>query len=255
MWERELGVKVAVETMEFRDYLSALVVDPPQVFTINWIADYPSPYALYSLLLLPDATSNYGRWNDPEFVRLLEAASAAESEADQAVAYRAVDDSGRQRGAGHPVGLRRGVVAGASRPARPGQPDHGTARPGEGLMGPVARRAVPLFAWALVAAMLWPGTAAAFSGFGTTSADATYGAEMRFTVQLPGGPPDKLELLLRFTGSDSTFVAPVSRDGEQCRVRLGRQRPAAHAQHGSRVPVASNPGPDGNAQPGKEPAL
>ena len=48
-----------------RDYLPALVVDPPQVFTINWIADYPSPYALYSLLLLPDATSNYGHWNDP----------------------------------------------------------------------------------------------------------------------------------------------------------------------------------------------
>ena len=92
VWERELGVQVAVETMEFRDYLQALVADPPQVFTINWIADYPSPYALYSLLLLPDATSNYGRWNDPEFVRLLEAASAAETEADQAVAYRAVDD-------------------------------------------------------------------------------------------------------------------------------------------------------------------
>lgn len=76
-------------------------------------------------------------------------------------------------------------------------------------MGPVARRALPLFAWALVAALLWPGTAAAFSGFGTTSADATYGAEMRFAVQLPGGAPDKLELLLRFTGADSTFVAPV----------------------------------------------
>ncbi len=92
VWERDLGVAVAVETMEFRDYLQALVADPPQVFTINWIADYPSPYALYSLLLLPDATSNYGHWNDPEFVRLLEAASAAETEAAQAVAYRAVDD-------------------------------------------------------------------------------------------------------------------------------------------------------------------
>jgi oligopeptide transport system substrate-binding protein len=91
VWEKELGVKVAIETMQFRDLLTALVVDPPQVFTINWIADYPSPYALYSLLLLPDATSNYGHWNDPEFVRLLEAASAAVSDADQAVAYRAVD--------------------------------------------------------------------------------------------------------------------------------------------------------------------
>jgi len=60
-------------------------------FTINWIADYPSPYALYSLLLLPEATSNYGHWDDAEFVRLLEAASGAETEADQAAAYRAVD--------------------------------------------------------------------------------------------------------------------------------------------------------------------
>jgi len=92
IWEEELGVQIAVETMEFSDYLKALVVDPSQVFTINWIADYPSPYALYSLLLLPDATSNYGHWDDAEFVRLLEAASGAESEADQAIAYRAVDD-------------------------------------------------------------------------------------------------------------------------------------------------------------------
>lgn len=91
VWQRDLGVRITVEEMEFRDYLRALVVDPPQVFTINWIADYPSPYALYSLLLLPDATSNYGHWNDPEFVRLLEAASSAGSPADQAAAYRAVD--------------------------------------------------------------------------------------------------------------------------------------------------------------------
>ncbi|MGZ6256467.1 MAG: ABC transporter substrate-binding protein, partial [Candidatus Limnocylindria bacterium] len=91
VWKQVLGVQIDVETMDFRDYLGALVTNPPQVFTIDWIADYPSPYALYSLLLLPDATSNYGHWEDPEFVRLLEAASAATSEADQAVAYRAVD--------------------------------------------------------------------------------------------------------------------------------------------------------------------
>ncbi|MDQ2854434.1 MAG: peptide ABC transporter substrate-binding protein [Chloroflexota bacterium] len=91
VWEKELGAKIAVESMEFSDYTRSLVVRPPQVFTINWIADYPSPYALYSLLLLPDATSNYGHWNDPEFVGLLEAASSATGEADQGVAYRAVD--------------------------------------------------------------------------------------------------------------------------------------------------------------------
>jgi hypothetical protein len=55
-----------------------------------------------------------------------------------------------------------------------------------------------------------PAPAAAFSGFGAITADATYGKQMRFTVKLPGGAPDQLELLLRFTGSDSTVVAPVA---------------------------------------------
>ena len=90
-WEDELGVQITVEGMEFGDYLRALETEPPHIFTINWIADYPSPYALYSLLLLPDAASNYGDWTDSEFVRLLEAASAAETDAAQATAYREVD--------------------------------------------------------------------------------------------------------------------------------------------------------------------
>jgi oligopeptide transport system substrate-binding protein len=91
IWREELGVEIAVEGMDFGDYLAALETRPPQIFTINWIVDYPSPYALYSLLLLPDAASNYGRWDDAEFVELLEAASAAETEAEQERAYRAVD--------------------------------------------------------------------------------------------------------------------------------------------------------------------
>jgi ABC-type transport system substrate-binding protein len=91
IWREELGVRIAVETMDFADYYARLAEDPPQVFTVSWIVDYPSPYALYSLLLLPEAASNYGRWNDPEFTQLLEAASAAEGDAEQATAYRAVE--------------------------------------------------------------------------------------------------------------------------------------------------------------------
>jgi hypothetical protein len=77
-------------------------------------------------------------------------------------------------------------------------------------MAAVARRGLPLLSLALAAAVAWPSPAVAFSGFGSMSADATYGSQMRFTLQLPGGPPDKLELLLRFAGSDSTLVAPVN---------------------------------------------
>jgi ABC-type transport system substrate-binding protein len=90
-WREELGVDIAVENMEFADYLATLEANPPHVFTINWIADYPSPHALYSLLLLPDAASNYGGWTDDAFVELLEGASGADDEAEQAAAYREVD--------------------------------------------------------------------------------------------------------------------------------------------------------------------
>jgi ABC-type oligopeptide transport system substrate-binding subunit len=84
------GVDVSVETMNFRDYLDALDHHPPQVFTSNWIADYPSPHALYSLLLAPGAASNYGHWQDDQFAELLAHAGAAEGAA-QETAYAAVD--------------------------------------------------------------------------------------------------------------------------------------------------------------------
>ncbi len=91
-WKDELGVDVQVETMDFNDYLTSFATDTPQIFTINWIADYPSPYALYSLLLLPGAASNYGHWDDPQFVQLLEAAAARDDPAAQAQAYAAVEE-------------------------------------------------------------------------------------------------------------------------------------------------------------------
>ncbi len=92
IWREELGVEIAVETMDFGDYISLLPVRPPQVFTINWITDYPSPAALYGLLLLPDAASNYGRWNDDEFVDLMEAAARTTDPAAERDAYLAVEE-------------------------------------------------------------------------------------------------------------------------------------------------------------------
>ena len=77
--------------MDFSDYLGLLRERPPQVYTINWIADYPSPQALYGLLLLPGAPDNDGRWEDQRFVDLLRSAAAAEEPAAQATAYGQVE--------------------------------------------------------------------------------------------------------------------------------------------------------------------
>lgn len=71
------------------------------------------------------------------------------------------------------------------------------------------RRGVRLAAMAVALTLAVPIPTSAFTGFGAMTADATYGGPMRYTVQLPGGPPDQLELLLRFADSDTTVVVPV----------------------------------------------
>ena len=80
-------------------------------------------------------------------------------------------------------------------------------------MGRLIRRLA--LATLLVAGLLAvrPASVHAFSGFGPVSADATYGKEMTFSVDLEGGAPQQLELLLDFSGSSATFVAPVSASG------------------------------------------
>ena len=60
-----------------------------------------------------------------------------------------------------------------------------------------------------------PAPAFGFTGFSNLAADATFGEQMTFSVDLAGGAPDELELLMRFTGSDSTLVAPVQPNGDQ----------------------------------------
>lgn len=72
------------------------------------------------------------------------------------------------------------------------------------------RRGLRLAAILLTMTIAVPPLAAAFTDFGSMAADATYGGQMRFTVHLPGGPPDQLALLLRFAGADSTTVVPVA---------------------------------------------
>jgi ABC-type transport system substrate-binding protein len=91
VWRKELGARISIESRGFDDFLRALETEPTNIFSIDWIADYPSPYALYSLLLLPNAASNYGHWQDDHFVDLLQAASSARSDQEQAAAYADVD--------------------------------------------------------------------------------------------------------------------------------------------------------------------
>ena len=61
----------------------------------------------------------------------------------------------------------------------------------------------------------FPAPVFGFTGFGNLRADAIFGELMTFSVDLQGGAPDELELLLRFGGSESTQVAPVQPAGDE----------------------------------------
>jgi hypothetical protein len=56
-----------------------------------------------------------------------------------------------------------------------------------------------------------------FDGFGSASTDSTYGEHITFDVELEGGAPDDLELLIRTPGSEAAFVVPVAPDGDAAR--------------------------------------
>jgi hypothetical protein len=79
-------------------------------------------------------------------------------------------------------------------------------------MGRLGASAIAL-ALALAAIGAAPTPAAAFDGFGDVAAEASYEAGIEFGVELPGGAPERLELLLRTPGSDGWFVVPVRAGG------------------------------------------
>ncbi len=58
---RSSASRSSVETMDFGDFLGCSTRDRRSLFTVNWIADYASPHALYGLLLEPGAREQLRR--------------------------------------------------------------------------------------------------------------------------------------------------------------------------------------------------
>jgi ABC-type transport system substrate-binding protein len=65
--QRELGVRVATESMDFTPYFARLTAEPPQMWTLDWVADYPGQNDFLGVLLGSGRSTNYGRWSSDEF--------------------------------------------------------------------------------------------------------------------------------------------------------------------------------------------
>jgi oligopeptide transport system substrate-binding protein len=77
--ERELGIDVDYRTMDFEPFFERLTADPPAIFTVGWVADYPGRNDFLGILLGSGGTNNFGRWSSPEFdAAIAEARSASD---------------------------------------------------------------------------------------------------------------------------------------------------------------------------------
>jgi oligopeptide transport system substrate-binding protein len=90
--ERELHVTTRLE--EYDDYFARLQRDPPQLWMLGWIADYPGPNDFLGVLLGSESPSNYGHWRSQPFdaaiARALSTRDAAQAETRFVEALRVV---------------------------------------------------------------------------------------------------------------------------------------------------------------------
>jgi ABC-type oligopeptide transport system substrate-binding subunit len=87
--EQELGIRLHFEAMG-DGYFERLETDPPQMWSLGWVADYPGRNDFLGVLLSTGATSNYGRWSSAEFdAAIAEAGSATDPTAASAAYDRA----------------------------------------------------------------------------------------------------------------------------------------------------------------------
>lgn len=87
MLRANLGVTIDYASMDFGAYQERLATNPPQLWSISWVADYPGPNDFLGVLLGTGSTANQGRWSNPAFDAAIVDAGAAANPADAAAAY------------------------------------------------------------------------------------------------------------------------------------------------------------------------
>ncbi|MFP5342329.1 MAG: ABC transporter substrate-binding protein [Candidatus Limnocylindria bacterium] len=84
---RELGIDLRSETMDFGTYFARLDDDPPAMWSLSWVADYPGRNDFLGVLLGTGSSNNYGGWSSAEFDAAIEDAASAADPVTAAAAY------------------------------------------------------------------------------------------------------------------------------------------------------------------------
>ena len=73
-WQKNLHITVYLRNMEWKVFLKELELDPPQVFRLGWIADYPDPDN-FARVFIGESGNNHTEWKSNEYDQLVELAS------------------------------------------------------------------------------------------------------------------------------------------------------------------------------------
>ncbi len=84
--KRELGITLQAETMS-DGYFDRLATDPPAMWALAWVADYPGRNDFLGVLLNTGASNNYGHWSSADFDTAIHEAVSASDPAVSAAAY------------------------------------------------------------------------------------------------------------------------------------------------------------------------
>ncbi len=87
MLEENLGVDVQYAVMDFATYQERLRTDPPAIWSISWVADYPGPNDFLGVLLGSGSTANQGGWSSAAFDDAIARATSASDPATATAAY------------------------------------------------------------------------------------------------------------------------------------------------------------------------
>jgi oligopeptide transport system substrate-binding protein len=72
-----LGIDIAYRAMDWEPYNERLLEDPPDIWTMGWVADYPGANDFLGLLLGSGQPNNFGRWSNSQFDEAIARALAA----------------------------------------------------------------------------------------------------------------------------------------------------------------------------------
>jgi oligopeptide transport system substrate-binding protein len=72
--QSSLGIQVALDPRDPKTYFGDIQKNPPPFFRSGWNADYPDPADWDRLVFGPGSDQNYGKWENPDYTKLLDQA-------------------------------------------------------------------------------------------------------------------------------------------------------------------------------------